>query len=237
MGFLDKVKSAAGEVVKASVNVATLGHADELEQLVKSDEFVTAATLGTNKLVEGLEDEIEDRKEAKREEARAAAELKATQEKLRKVEFERAEGQQVEAEQLAQREIFRKRQQAQIQAQQQQAAVQTASAQTGFQSSTLQNILTSGGTQAAVASSTLSTDQAKLQKDLAGNLGFLQETFELGGQIGQTSQQLANLQQEAADKQAQLSGFVGSVGAGASIGGPVGAAVGGGAFILNEIFG
>lgn len=236
MGAFSKLKKAAKKAAKTTVNIATLGHADELEELVKSDEFVTVATLGQNKLVEGLEDEIEDRKEAKREEARAAAELKATQEKLRKVEFERAEGQQVEAEQLAQREIFRKRQQAQIQAQQQQAAVQTTSAQTGFQSSTLQNILTSGGTQAAVASSTLSTDQAKLQKDLAGNLGFLQETFELGGQIGQTSQQLANLQQEAADKQAQLSGFVGATAAGGSFG-PVGAAVGGGAFILNEIFG
>ena len=223
MGFLDKVKSAAGEVVKASVNVATLGHADELEQLVKSDEFVTAATLGTNKLVEGLEDEIEDRKEAKRQEAAAAAELKANQEKLRKVEFERAEGQQVEAEQLAQRAIFRKQQA-------QQAQLQNISGQVGFTSSALQGALASSSTQAAAESG-----QVKSQS--IGNLDFLQETFELGGNIGQASQQLANLQQEAADKQAQLSGFVGSVGAGASIGGPVGAAVGGGAFILNEIFG
>ena len=237
MGFLDKVKSAAGEVVKSTVNVATLGHADELEELVKSDEFVTVATAGQNKVVEGLKDEADKRKQAKRDERIAAAQLKETQEKLREVEFERATGQQVEAEQLAQREIFRKRQQVQIQAQQQQAALQSAASQTGFKSSTLQGIMSSAGTQAAVASGDLAFEQAKLQKDLAGNLDFLQETFELGGQIGQTSQQLANLQQEAADKQAQLSGFVGSVGAGASIGGPVGAAVGGGAFILNEIFG
>ena len=88
MGFLDKVKSAAGEVVKSTVNVATLGHADELEELVKSDEFVTVATAGQNKVVEGLKDEADKRKQAKRDERIAAAQLKETQEKLREVEFE-----------------------------------------------------------------------------------------------------------------------------------------------------
>lgn len=173
--------------------------------------------------------------------------LKSTQELLRLKEFERTIGDQLEASQLAQRTLFREsqsinRQQAAFEAgaQQSVASIQNRAAQTGLRSSSaIQGMVGSINTQRAIGLSDFSTqlgdissDRQRLATDLTNDLEFLNETFDLGGDISAASQSIANRQarslqrQQDQAEQAALLGNVGSL-AGLAIGGPVGGAIGG----------
>lgn len=173
--------------------------------------------------------------------------LKASQESLRLKEFKQTLGNQLEAEQLAQRTLIREstqiaRQQAQFEsgAQQAAASLQNRAAQTGISSSSaVQGMVASIGTQRAVGVTDfttqqmdISSDQTRLASNLRNDLEFLNETFDLGGDISAAAQSVSDRQareaQRAADKQAasSLGGSLGSA-AGFAIGGPVGGAIGG----------
>ena len=145
------------------------------------------------------------------QEARAKMSKQQKEEELRQIQFDRAVGEQVEAEQLAQREIFRKQQR-------DAASIQNISAQTGFTNSALQGLASASQTQAQAES-------GRLAGDLSSNLGFLQDTFTLGGDINALNQQIANLQQQAANRQAMVSGVASGLGAIAT-GNPAGIAAG-----------
>ena len=145
------------------------------------------------------------------QEARAKMSKQQKEEELRQIQFDRAVGEQVEAEQLAQREIFRKQQR-------DAASIQNISAQTGFTNSALQGLASASQTQAQAES-------GRLAGDLSSNLGFLQDTFTLGGDINALNQQIANLQQQAANRQAVISGVASGLGSIAT-GNPAGIAAG-----------
>jgi hypothetical protein len=134
------------------------------------------------------------------------------------------------------------RQQAQFEsgAQQAAASLQNRAAQTGISSSSaVQGMVASIGTQRAVGVTDfttqqmdISSDQTRLASNLRNDLEFLNETFDLGGDISAAAQSVSDRQareaQRAADKQAasSLGGSLGSA-AGFAIGGPVGGAIGG----------
>lgn len=184
--------------------------------------------------------------------------LKASQESLRLKEFGRALGDQIEAEQLAQRTLFREstqlaRQQAQFEtgAQQAAASVSNRAAQTGMAaSSATQGMIASINTQRGVGVSDFSvqqaditSDQARLATSLTSDLAFLNESFDLGGDIGAAAQSISNRQareaQRAQDRAdaAGIGGAVGTIG-GYALGGPIGGAVGGAAgSIIGSVFG
>lgn len=173
--------------------------------------------------------------------------LKASQESLRLKEFKQTLGNQLEAEQLAQRTLIREstqiaRQQAQFEssAQQASASIVNRAAQTGLsQASTTKSLVGAIATQRAAGLSDfttqqndISSDQSRLATNLRNDLEFLNETFDLGGDISGAAQSISDRQareaQRAADKQA-ASALGGSLGgaAGYAIGGPVGGAIGG----------
>jgi len=173
--------------------------------------------------------------------------LKSSQEVLRLKEFERTVGDQLEAEQLAQRTLFREsqslaRQQAQFEAGAQQAAasLQNRAAQTGISnSSAIQGMVASINTQRSIGVSDfqtqlgdISSDRQRLATNLTNDLDFLNETFDLGGDISAATQSIANRQARAAQRaqdeaeRGQLLSTAGSL-AGFAFGGPVGGAVGG----------
>jgi post-segregation antitoxin (ccd killing protein) len=172
--------------------------------------------------------------------------LKASQEVLRLKEFEQTVGDQLEAEQLAQRTLFREsqslaRQQAQFEsgAQQAAASLQNRAAQTGISnSSAIQGMVASINTQRGVGVSDfqtqlgdISSDRQRLATNLTNDLDFLNETFDLGGDISAATQSIANRQAkeaQAAQDRSERNAIVGSVASlgGFAIGGPVGAAKG-----------
>ena len=166
--------------------------------------------------------------------------LEASQNALRFEELRAATNSQAESEQLAQRAIFRD-QQANAQAQQQaQAQITNRTSQSFGSNSALQGLVSSIGSQGDVVASDLSSDSARLSSNLLDNIDFLNQTFDLGGDIGAANQSL--LQQQA-DKQASAqkkAGLIGGVTAGASIGatigGPTGAVVGGAIGLLTAVF-
>lgn len=173
--------------------------------------------------------------------------LKASQEILRLKEFEQTVGSQLEAGQLAQRTLFREsqslaRQQAQFEsgAQQAAASLQNRAAQTGISnSSAIQGMVASINTQRGVGVSDfqtqlgdISSDRQRLATNLTNDLDFLNETFDLGGDISAATQSISNRQARAAQRaqdeaeRGQLLSTAGSL-AGFAFGGPVGGAVGG----------
>ena len=173
--------------------------------------------------------------------------LKASQEVLRLKEFEQTIGSQLEAGQLAQRTLFREsqslaRQQAQFEsgAQQAAASLQNRAAQTGISnSSAIQGMVASINTQRGVGVSDfqtqlgdISSDRQRLATNLTDDLDFLNETFDLGGDISAATQSISNRQARAAQRaqdeaeRGQLLSTAGSL-AGFAFGGPVGGAVGG----------
>jgi hypothetical protein len=238
MGFFSKVKSAAKKVAKTTVDVVTLGHRKELEEVVKSDAVEDLLLLTTTGGIGNIAKNQKKKRDAREKRASAAeATLKADQQELRELELEQAINTQTESEQLAQRELFRESQRQAEASQLTQAGLQSASSQSEFGGSVRSNLASRVATQAAGAQSDISSDSARLSSDLTSNLDFLQSTFDLGGSIGAASQQLTDLQAQSQKEQQQLAGFASSVGTGAAVGGPVGAAVGGGLFVLNEIFG
>lgn len=172
--------------------------------------------------------------------------LKSSQEVLRLKEFEQSIGTQLEAEQLAQRTLFREsqqlmRQQAQLETSGQQSAASALNraAQTGISnSSAIQGMVSSIRTQVGVGVSDFQTqqgdiraDQTRIATNLTNDLQFLNETFDLGGDISAASQNIANRQakdaRDAARQQqkAQIGSTLGGIG-GSILGGPVGGAVG-----------
>jgi hypothetical protein len=173
--------------------------------------------------------------------------LKAAQESLRLKEFERALGDQLEAGQLAQRTIAReqqslRRQQATFEsgAQQAAASIQNRAAQTGLSNaSATQGMIASINTQRAVGvsdfgvqQSDLSSDAIRLATNLTNDLQFLNESFDLGGDISAAAQSISNRQAreaQRAQQKAEASALGGSIGsaAGFAIGGPIGGAIGG----------
>jgi hypothetical protein len=224
MGFFSEVKKAAKETVKATVKVATLGQDDKIKDVLQSEEFEDLALLTTTGGLGNIAKNQKEKRDAREDRAASAeASLKEDQQALRQIEFDRAVDTQTETAQLAQRELFRENQR-------QQATLQASQAASGFTSSAQAQLSSSLATNTAA-------ELGSLQGDLEGNLDFLQDTFDLGGSIGAASQQLADLQADAQKEQQQLAGFASSVGTGAAIGGVPGAAVGGGLFVLNEIFG
>ena len=175
---------------------------------------LTVSTLGQSDILlgEGALAQEKRHLEGKAEqEARAKMSKQQKEEELRQIQFDRAVGEQVEAEQLAQREIFRKQQR-------DAASIQNISAQTGFTNSALQGLASASQTQAQAES-------GRLAGDLSSNLGFLQDTFTLGGDINALNQQIANLQQQAANRQAVISGVASGLGSIAT-GNPAGIAAG-----------
>lgn len=173
--------------------------------------------------------------------------LKASQESLRLKEFGRALGDQLEAGQLAQRTIVReqqalRRQQATFEsgAQQAAASIQNRAAQTGLSNaSATQGMIASISTQRAVGvsdfgvqQSDLSSDASRLATNLTNDLQFLNESFDLGGDISAAAQSITNRQAREAQRAQQkasssaLGGSLGSA-AGFAIGGPIGGAIGG----------
>lgn len=175
---------------------------------------LTVSTLGQSDILlgEGALAQEKRHLEGKAEqEARAKMSKQQKEEELRQIQFDKAVGEQVEAEQLAQREIFRKQQR-------DAASIQNISAQTGFTNSALQGLASASQTQAQAES-------GRLSGDLSENLTFLQDTFTLGGDINALNQQIANLQQQAANRQAMISGVASGLGAIAT-GNPAGIAAG-----------
>lgn len=184
--------------------------------------------------------------------------LKAAQESLRLKEFGRAVGDQIEAEQLAQRTLFREsqnlaRQQAvfETSAQQASASLLNRAAQTGVsKASATQGMISSINTQRGVGISDFSaqqgdiaSDQTRLAASLTTDLQFLNESFDLGGDISAAAQSISDRQardarraQEKKDA-AALGGSIGGL-VGFGLGGPIGSEIGGSAgSIGGAIFG
>ena len=184
--------------------------------------------------------------------------LKASQESLRLKEFGRALGDQIEAEQLAQRTLFREstqlaRQQGILEsnASQSKASIVNRAAQVGLSSaSNTQSMIGSINTQLSTGVSDFSaqqadiaSDQARLATSLTSDLAFLNESFDLGGDIGAAAQSINNRQarearraQERAEA-AGISGAIGTIG-GYALGGPMGGAIGGAAGkVIESVFG
>jgi hypothetical protein len=167
--------------------------------------------------------------------------LEASQDRLRLLELDKAEASQAESEQLAQRAIFRD-QQANAQASQQgQAQINNMSAQAFGSNSALQGTVSSIGSQANLVASDLSSDSARLSSNLIDNISFLNQTFDLGGDISGANQNI--LQQQANDqaRAQERSNLIGGITAGATIGasivpGPTGAVVGAGFGLLSTVF-
>tara|TARA_R110002153_G_scaffold1367_2_gene7036 strand:+ start:12761 stop:13588 length:828 start_codon:yes stop_codon:yes gene_type:complete len=166
--------------------------------------------------------------------------LEASQDALRLLDLEQAFGSQLESEQLAQRAVFRD-QQANAQAQQQaQAQITNMTSQSFGTNSALQGTISSIGSQGGVVASDLSVDSERLSASLIDNIDFLNQTFDLGGDIAGANQSLL---QQRADEQASAqkrAGLIGGVTAGASIGatvgGSTGAVVGGAIGLLTAVF-
>ena len=181
--------------------------------------------------------------------------LEATQARLRFAELNKAVDAQAEGEQLAQRAIFREQQasrqsqiDAQVQGQAAQGQLGNTAAQFGFgSSSALQGVSASVNTQAAAGIGTLSQerqfladDSTRLGESLTENIAFLNQTFDLGGDINSAQQSILQSQANDAARQAERNNLIGGITAGASIGGavggPVGAAVGAGVGVLAAVF-
>ncbi len=84
-------------------------------------------------------------------------------------------------------------------------------------------------------------EQERVSDQLAGNLSFLEETFELGGDIIRAGGSLQSQQIASANRQAQRQSLLSGISAGASIGGavggPAGVVVGGGVGAVISLFG
>lgn len=170
--------------------------------------------------------------------------LKASQESLRIREFKQSLGDQLEAAQLAQRTLYRERLSIANEQQASQASIQNMAAQRGISNaSAIQGMLGSITTNSNVEQSYLASDSNRLATNLTNDLEYLNETFDLGGDIGAASQSIANRQareaqrrQDRADSAATASA-IGTIG-GYAIGGPAGAIVGGAAgSIIGSVFG
>jgi multidrug efflux pump subunit AcrA (membrane-fusion protein) len=239
MSFWKKVKKKVKKGVKATVDVATLGQADKLEELGEGIiDVQTTITTG------GLDKAKDKQDEAKAAEAAAKAEAEAEkatiqekQNQLRKLELEKAVGEQTEAEQLAQRALFRQSNQLASEAQQRAASAKNIAAQLGTSNSSVsQGTISSINTSQNVLQGDIISDQNRLAANLDKNLEFLGQTFALGGDINAASQRLASQQAAIEERAKQRANFIGGAGTGASLaalagGGPmavVGAAVLGG---------
>lgn len=233
MGVLSKLKRVTAAIVTGGGSEAASASG------VSTDDVKDAALfVSTGGLSKPLQDKMDSNKAKEAAKNAAAAAIQSDQQKLRELELEQAQGNQAEASQLAQRAIIREQQSLASSQQRAQASIANQAAQSGFKSSSaLQGLSGSVASQVALQSSDLADDSARVSEGLESNLAFLQETFDLGGNIGAASQQLADIQQSQQEDAQQLSGLLGSAAAGGSIAGPVGAGVGAGLFVLNELLG
>lgn len=259
MGFFDKVKDKVEEKVKetitapiratealldgdlegaleATTDAVSLGNGEEVLDL-----NTTLVTGGLNKVKEKQDKaKAEEAAEKARLEA-AQKDIQAKQEQLRRLEFDKAIGEQTEAEQLAQRTLFRQSSQAASQAQSQMASAANIAAQLGTSdASTTQGSLVSANTQSSITQSDIQADQARLSRNLDENLEFLGQTFALGGDINAASQRLASQQAAIEDRARQRANTLQGAGTGATLaslagGGPM--AVVGSAFLGGAIGG
>ena len=201
-------KNAYSDIGEVALSVSTLGQSDIL--------------LGEGALAQEkrhLEGKAEQEASAKRSKQQK-------EEELRQIQYDRSVDEQVEAEQLAQRTLVRNRQSQALAAMQAQAQVSNVASQRGFASSSaLSGLLASTGTTSNRGQSDLVEESARLSGSLDNNLDFLQDTFTLGGDINALNQQIANLQQDAANRQAMISGVASGLGAMAT-GNPAGIAAG-----------
>lgn len=203
-------KNAFSDIGEVALSVSTLGQSDIL--------LGEGAIAQEKRHLEGKAEE----------EARAKLSVREKQEQLREIDLERAIGSQVEAEQLAQREIFRDQQRQAQALQQSQASIQNVAGQSAFGvggSSALAGLSAAAGTQVAQTQGGLAADSDRLATGLESNLDFLQTTFDLGGDINQLNQQIADLQAKSAQRAATISGVASGLGAIAT-GNPAGVAAG-----------
>lgn len=83
-------------------------------------------------------------------------------------------------------------------------------------------------------------EQQRLRDQLEGNVGFLQDTFTLGGSISEAGATIASQQSSKAERDAQRQAVLSGISTGAAIGanfGPVGAGVGAGIGAVVGLFG
>ncbi len=200
-------KNSLSDIGEVALSVSTLGQSDVL--------FDEGAIAQEKRHLEGKAEQ----------EARAKQSVKEKEEQLRQIQFDRSVSDQVEAEQLAQRTLFRNRQAEALASQQAQAQVANVAGQRGFANSALSGLQASAATTSNRSQSDLVTESARLSGSLENNLGFLEDTFTLGGDINALNQQIADLQQQAANRQAMISGVASGLGSLAT-GNPAGIAVG-----------
>lgn len=224
------------EALEAYADSVTFGQGKEALDL-----NMTLVTGGLNKVKESR-DKAKAAEEAEKAAAEASEEeIRKKQAQLRRLEFDKAIGEQTEAAQLAQRTLFRQSSQATTQAQAQRASTANIAAQLGTtETSATQSTLASSRTQSNITQSDIQTDQARLSKNLGENLEFLADTFELGGDINAASQRLASQQAAIEDRARQRANTLQGAGTGATLaslagGGPM--AVVGSAFLGGAIGG
>lgn len=236
MGFFKKVRKAAKKVGTATLDVATLGQREKIEDILTSDEALAISTGGLSILAQKQEEAAKKARQEERAQMSEQEKLRADQKELSGIEFERAKVQQADAKQTATRELFREREalrrtgvESRQQSQQLSAQLNTIGAQSQFASS--QQNASQGSLQSnqADTSSQLSrlrddnlSDAGRLESDFTANIDFLQSTFDLGGSINAASQNIADSQARQQRRAQDRADLLGGISAGASLGGLAG---------------